>query len=196
MEKKPDRRIKKTRKSLYDAFYNLLKRKDYSDITVRELTEEADLTRKTFYLHYNTLNDLLREFLSAQYDRLQGMLGEVNMFSEEFSYPDFFTHLTELLGERRELVQKLMNDNNARYILQQVMETNERKTLEHLKDRFDLKPEVLRIYFCYYTRGITGSFMEWFANPDSLPLEEFCNTIRNINLQMRQALQKYQKQQA
>ena len=34
---------------------------DYDQITIKELTERAQINRKTFYLHYNSLDDLLAE---------------------------------------------------------------------------------------------------------------------------------------
>ncbi len=62
---------------------------------------------------------------------------------------------------------------------------------ERAKVNFDLKPEILRIYFRYYTRGISGTFLEWFADPNPIPLEEFADTVKNIQLQIRQGLMKY-----
>ena len=53
-----DRRIRKTRKQLKDCLISLLKTKRIQDITVRELTEMADLNRGTFYLHYKDVFDL------------------------------------------------------------------------------------------------------------------------------------------
>ena len=56
-----DRRIRKTRKQLKDCLISLLKTKRIQDITVRELTEMADLNRGTFYLHYKDVFDLLEQ---------------------------------------------------------------------------------------------------------------------------------------
>ena len=53
-----------------EAFLSLLEKKDFSYITVKEICEKAGVNRSTFYLHYETVNDLLSE--SARYiiDRL------------------------------------------------------------------------------------------------------------------------------
>ncbi|MCD8148573.1 MAG: TetR/AcrR family transcriptional regulator [Clostridiales bacterium] len=195
MQKKPDRRIKKTKVSLYNAFYDLLKKKDYSEITVKELAEEADITRKTFYLHYNTLDDLLWEFLTERYSQIRESMNDIDLFSEDFNYMEFFTHLRELFENHQDLLKKIMGGQNSRYVMQRVMEENEIKAFECVKNRFDMKPEILLIYFRYYTRGITGTFMEWFADPGTLSMEEFVYTIKSINLQMRQALLPYRKKQ-
>lgn len=195
MERKTDRRIKKTKASLHQAFSSLLKKKDYSDIAVKELAGEADITRKTFYLHYNTLDDLLREFMTERYERMRDTMKDIDLFSEDFDYLSFFSHLQGLFEENHGLIKKLMDDTNSRYVMQQVMEENETKSFELVKTRFDMKPEILHIYFRYYTRGMSGSFLEWFMNPDTVPLEEFVETVKNINMQMWEALLQYRKTQ-
>lgn len=48
-----------------DALILLLAKKDFEYITVKEICEKAGVNRSTFYLHYDTMNDLLEE--TAQY---------------------------------------------------------------------------------------------------------------------------------
>ncbi|MBS1471796.1 MAG: TetR/AcrR family transcriptional regulator [Lachnospiraceae bacterium] len=47
-----------------EAFLTLLERKDFAYITVKELCETAGVNRSTFYLHYETMADLLTESVS------------------------------------------------------------------------------------------------------------------------------------
>ena len=44
-----------------EAFLKLLEEKDFAYITVKEICEKAGVNRSTFYLHYETVNDLLAE---------------------------------------------------------------------------------------------------------------------------------------
>lgn len=61
MEKAMDRRQRKTREAIFNAFCELLKSKHYHQITVGEIIERADIGRATFYAHFETKDFLLKE---------------------------------------------------------------------------------------------------------------------------------------
>lgn len=54
-----DRRIRRTRTLLRQGLIHLLETKDIKDISVKELSDLADINRGTFYLHYNDIYDML-----------------------------------------------------------------------------------------------------------------------------------------
>ena len=77
MERKTDLRVQKTRAAIRETFKKMVMEMDASQITVKELTERARIHRKTFYLHYTTIEalyeDILKELSEAYYreiDRL------------------------------------------------------------------------------------------------------------------------------
>lgn len=55
-----DRRQRKTKIAIFHAFTSLLAQKDYSQITVGEIIERADIGRATFYAHFETKDYLLK----------------------------------------------------------------------------------------------------------------------------------------
>lgn len=56
-----DLRIKRTQKSIKNAFYELIEEKGFDHISVKDITERAMISRNTFYLHYNDKFDLLNK---------------------------------------------------------------------------------------------------------------------------------------
>ncbi len=59
---KRDRRLVRTKKAIISALIELLTEKDLSEITVTELTERAQINRKTFYLHYDRIESIIADF--------------------------------------------------------------------------------------------------------------------------------------
>ena len=66
---KEDRRIRRTKRLLRQALAEIMNEKEFKDITVKEITDRADLNRGTFYLHYEDkfalLDALIDEALAA-----------------------------------------------------------------------------------------------------------------------------------
>lgn len=72
MQKRPDRRIERTRTLLRDALLALITERGYTSITVQDITDRANVSRTTFYLHYHDKDELLHSSLGEMYARLMG----------------------------------------------------------------------------------------------------------------------------
>ncbi len=70
MQKQLDRRQRKTRKAIYEAFEQLMGSSHYSAVTVAQIIEEADIGRSTFYAHFETKDDLLDQMCREMFDHI------------------------------------------------------------------------------------------------------------------------------
>ena len=62
-----DPRILRSRRMLMDALAKLLSQKEFDDISIQEIADEATLNRATFYLHYPDKNALLQAMTAARF---------------------------------------------------------------------------------------------------------------------------------
>ena len=62
-----DPRILRSRRMLMDSLERLLKKKEFEDISVQEIADDATLNRATFYLHYPDKNALLQAMTDARF---------------------------------------------------------------------------------------------------------------------------------
>jgi AcrR family transcriptional regulator len=62
-----DPRILRSRRMLMDALASLLIKKEFEDISVQEIADEATLNRATFYLHYPDKNALLQAMTGVRF---------------------------------------------------------------------------------------------------------------------------------
>ena len=62
-----DPRILRSRQLLMGALSNLLNKKEFDEISIREIADKATLNRATFYLHYADKNALLQAMTAARF---------------------------------------------------------------------------------------------------------------------------------
>jgi AcrR family transcriptional regulator len=67
-----DRRVRRTRKLLHDAFLSLVGEKGYEKLTIQDILDRADIGRSTFYVHYRDKESLLLACLNEMGERLRG----------------------------------------------------------------------------------------------------------------------------
>ena len=75
-----DKRIIKTKKAIYQALKELYLENDFEDISITQLTEKANIGRKTFYLHYSSIDDIVDEIVKKLYDNLKKKYNELYNF--------------------------------------------------------------------------------------------------------------------
>ena len=69
MEIKKDHNIRviRTKALILDALLELLKEKEYKDITIKELTDEASVARQTFYRNFKDKDDILLQSMDEAF---------------------------------------------------------------------------------------------------------------------------------
>lgn len=72
-----DRRVRRTRAALRDAFIALVSEKGYEKITVQDILDRADVGRSTFYVHYRDKEALLMALFDNMRDQLERELADI-----------------------------------------------------------------------------------------------------------------------
>lgn len=65
-----DRRQRKTRQAIYQAFEELMATEHYEEVTVSQIIERADIGRSTFYAHFETKDELLDQMCTEMFDHV------------------------------------------------------------------------------------------------------------------------------
>lgn len=160
-----DRRVRKTRQQLQHCLAVLLKEKKIQEITVREITEMADLNRGTFYLHYKDVFDLLEKVESELLDELDGTLQKYQASDLHQRLSLIFTDLFVCVQENAEMVQILLGENGDLNFVNQVKERVREKCL---KDWFELfnsqDSQLFDAFNAFVVSGCLGLVTYWLQN--------------------------------
>lgn len=110
-----DRRQRKSREAIFQAFTALLSEKNYSHISVQEIIDRADIGRTTFYAHFETKDFLLKELCQELFDHIiQTAMGRPHGHSHGGSGVEdsVFLHLLRHLQENDRNVLGLLSSQN------------------------------------------------------------------------------------
>ncbi|OOM76213.1 hypothetical protein CLPUN_28260 [Clostridium puniceum] len=104
-----DRRYRRTQNQLTKALIDLLKNKNINQISVRELSELADINRATFYLHYKTPHDLLIQLENNIFNVIFTSYENHNIMAQY----DFLLSIYKCVNDNHELLLVLLNPNSG-----------------------------------------------------------------------------------
>lgn len=156
-----DRRVRKTRKQLRTALMTLLLKKDIDHITVRDVSELADVNRGTFYAHYKDVEELLSQLEEELFSALQ-VLGE--KYRGKFSEEDALAYLTEVItlaGENGDMVYALHSttvDMDFQNRLHRELKT---QYLAIFMDRLGLSGSNADLMVAFITSGVIAVCIQW-----------------------------------
>ena len=154
---KQDRRIRKTKRAIHAAFLELLEEKNFDDITILELTERADVNRKTFYNHYSNIADVVEEIEDEWAERLIKVLSDALdpfRFNEDLDIDKIHEHAADLAQPFFETTINELHANPVYFKLLENTAGYSNLINKIVKKEKDLLVNILRL-------NITGENMVW-----------------------------------
>lgn len=159
-----DRRIRKTKQAIVTAFLELLEeKKDIDKISITDITKKADISRSTFYFHYNGTYELVDEIcdtftkqiyaliVKAHHD-MPGENGYLYMYNEILGYLYENQTTTRLL---------LMSPSEADMTKKICDDIYKLLTVFYLSKRVPISKEVLSVTALFSTYGILSIIKDW-----------------------------------
>ncbi|MDQ2809877.1 MAG: TetR/AcrR family transcriptional regulator [Chloroflexota bacterium] len=110
-----DRRVRRTQNLLAQALIDLTLEKGYEEVTIRDITERADIGYATFFRHYRDRDALLQEVLDVVLAEITGLLSPAALATDSlavgivvFRYVQAHTELVRVLLGSRVVLQRLI----------------------------------------------------------------------------------------
>ena len=149
-----DRRVSKTKRSIQNAYLDLLRQKGTEKITISDIAREADIDRKTFYLHYDSTEDIIREYAEEKTRELLKRLTIKSFFSLSFDRRIFAKEVNSMLAEHLDFCRMVAGNPSLGFFWNEVQDV----TVEILSEIYarhsklpesDLRIQVSYEIFCY-----------------------------------------------
>ena len=175
-------RVLETKERIRNAFFDLYAEKKVDRISIKEITDKAELNRGTFYVYYKDIYDLLEktedelvaELLVKLRDLIPRLLREENI--------DPFLPPLEFYQRYSKFLKALLGANGDSNFIHK-MKAILKRTLKELM-RNEQIPEVENMEYVmeFISSGQIGIISHWLTNDMSLPINELGEMIKKILL--------------
>ena len=171
-----------------EAFLTLLAKKDFEYITIKEICEVAGVNRSTFYLHYETVNDLRAE--SARYiiDKLiENMPQDTAEFIGKLQTrplkelhlitPEYLMPYLNFIKEHRRIFRTAVEHSSVLGMDDAYLALN-RHVFTPILDRFHVPPSEQKYMMPFYINGLMGIINEWLKEDCKDSVEQIISVMR------------------
>lgn len=175
-----------TARKMDEAFLSLLERKDFAYITVKEICAAAGVNRSTFYLHYETIDDLLSESVAymqeqfqRRFDGIDDVAGRIRHCPKEELFlltPDYLRPYLSFIEEHRQLYQTALQKPQI-FAADETYRKMFRGIFDPILERFDVPADTRTYRMQFYLNGISAIIGEWLRRDCADP---FALVIRVI----------------
>ena len=157
-----DRRVRKTRRQLRECLITLLKEKKVQDITVRELTDMADLNRGTFYLHYKDVFDLLEKTEAELQEDFNQLVCKHDAVDLKQSPSVIFNEIYSLVYDNADLIEILLGENGDLNFVNRLKQLIREKCLKDWMEVFRSgNAAAFDAFFSFIVSGCIGLVQYW-----------------------------------
>lgn len=175
-ENRIDRRVQRTRKLLWDALVDLILRKGYENVTIKDIIDEANIGRSTFYAHYENKEQLLFNGQPHFFEKIQRSIEK----ADGLDFGLIFDHARDNRYVARALFGinggQMVKDHMKDLIKYQLQQTeNKWEEKQGLSDA--AKKELLIEAAASAIVSIISRWIEKEMNIDSSEMAELCETL-------------------
>lgn len=182
--KKSESKYFNTAVRMDQAFLELLEKKDMEYITVKEICESAGVNRSTFYLHYETIGDLLAEsvqYMNQQFqeymklgaERFVSKIRECPLEELYLVTPTYLIPYLEYIRQNKRLFRTALK-NSGSLGLDKTYNRMMRHAFLPIMERFQI-PESDREYMAaFYISGLMAILSEWLKHDCEDSMEHIC----------------------
>lgn len=174
---------KKTRKLIRDAFTELIKeKKTLNKITVTELVERANITRGSFYTHFDNIYEVALEF---QNEALETCFMNMKELASPEDVNKYFDYVFAYLKDNEDTYEKLLSSDEPYLFINRL----NKKIYTHVQSIIKHNDKNTELNIIFFVDGALHLILRYFKKETDLSLDEINLYIQNMFKKMFFAMQ-------
>ena len=174
-QKKEDRRVRRTKKLLTQALTQLLQEKQINEITVKELTDLADMNRGTFYLYYKDIFDMLEKIEDGLFEALDEIVSLHEHDDVSQQTKPILLDLFRFIEENQEMCRVLLSPHGDMNFLHRLNKVVREKCLQMWPNEEEKKDATFEYHYSFVVYGCVGVFRAWLNSNCQEPAEKMAD---------------------
>lgn len=160
---------KRTHERIKRAFAELLaEKKALNKITVAELAERAEVTRGTFYAHYDNIFEVAEELENEFITALDTSTEHIETVED---FPIYMHQIFVFLEANEELYRQLLS-SDAPLVFITRLNSQINKTIHKILKEHSIEKPMLNLDISFFTDGATYMILKYFRGEIDLSLSE------------------------
>ncbi len=181
-----DLRILKTQERLQNGLLELLRTKELKAITVKEICDQAGISRNAFYQHYGYKEDLYDQMVAKATERIRNALVPIVPDASQIQQDtvgQYARRIVEGIAEVRELIDVMLKGDDGVF-LRQLTDLIFGQNLTNAIPFFNLKDtNELRLYYEFISAGMAAFIIRWIIE-DNVAKDDAVTLLTGILLQV------------
>lgn len=192
MKKNIDARIVRTKEAIRQALIRLIEEKGFEELTVRDIANEANINRGTFYTHYEDKHDLMKECQKEIMEGMSQIAREKLKFTvskertdERPNIPSPAITIFEFLNENKVIMKTLLGPNGDVTFQMKLRDFIWKTLFEDEQQQFFKKEALLapeEYVASYIAFAHIGVIQQWLANGSVETPQEMARILSAINI--------------
>jgi AcrR family transcriptional regulator len=178
--KTPDRRTVKTKKALIDALSILLRDREISAITVSKLVEIADVNRKTFYTHYYSVDDVLKELENETAKKFAEVCESLDFSIGGYGLYPMMKNMAQMLSDDKEFYRYVFRSPGYSHIVLHAKKLLKEKLISEATEYYSIDQTMLECAAEFISAGTISTLQQWFDSEDPLTVETLVLTMSDF----------------
>lgn len=165
---------RKTRNLIKKVFAELMnEKKELNKITVTELVKRAEITRGTFYTHYDDIYDVASDY---QLETIELLVSDDNILYTPEEVLDYFNDIINCLKENEEIYKMLLSSSEPLIFLEKLKKLASQKILFALQNT-SKNNSYLELDVSFFMNGIMTELIKYFRDESDYTLDKLHQNI-------------------